>query len=173
MTEAQKSAYANSSIGNRGIDRKRSSCRASIPSTDEQRTELDGIETRAADTERQLRAARLAVEDEDKAKKTETRDEPDAEHRARVELRGRARVADFFSAALTGKAVQGASAELQAGEWVRRHPVRIVGRAERTPAGSGRRRDAGDHRGADFRDRRESGTVGPGGVLAEHRRTPS
>ena len=81
--------------------------------TDEQRSELDTIETRSADTERQLRAARLAVEDEDQKTKTEQRVEPDAEHRARIELRGRAHVGDFLSAALTGRAVQGASAELQ------------------------------------------------------------
>ena len=81
---------------------------------DAQRTELDGIERRAADTERGLRACRAAVEEEDRnATIDKSNAPPDAETRARHALRSRARVGDFLSAALTGRPVQGASAELQ------------------------------------------------------------
>ena len=111
--------------------------------TDEQRTELDAIETRAADTERQLRAARLAVEDEDTTKRTEQRDDPDAELRARIELRSRARVGDFLAAALTGRAVAGASAELQQAAGLDGIPFELWDipserRAERTEGGEQR-----------------------------------
>ena len=79
---------------------------------DAQRTEIDEIETRAADTERQLRAARLAVEDEDRQSKVEKAADPDPEMRARIELRSRAAVGRYLSAALRGRLPDGPEREL-------------------------------------------------------------
>ena len=70
--------------------------------------------TRAADTERQLRAARLAVEDEDQASKIEKAADPDPEHRAQLELRSRSRLGAYIAAALQGLPVEGAEAEFTA-----------------------------------------------------------
>ena len=85
--------------------------------TDETRAELDGIEKNTADLERQLRAAQVAVDSEDREAKDKGGDDPAKggapEQRERLELRSRARVGDFLVAALSGKAVTGASAELQ------------------------------------------------------------
>lgn len=82
--------------------------------TDETRAELDAIENRAADTERQIRAARLAVDDEEATDKTTTpADNDDPEMRERLELRGRCTVTRYLSAALRGRAPDGAEAELQ------------------------------------------------------------
>ena len=140
MTEAQK--RLRELIDRQSKDRQKAIELSRVDTlTDEQRTELDTIETRSADTERQLRAARLAVEDEDAKSKTETRDEPDAELRARVELRSRARVGDFLAAALTGKAVQGASAELQQAAGLDGIPFELWDIPERRQAPSG-----GEHR---------------------------
>ena len=81
---------------------------------DETRAELDRIETGTPDLERQLRAAAVAVEDEDRASKIEDgAAKPDAEQRERIELRGRASVGRYLAAALRGRAPDGAEAELQ------------------------------------------------------------
>ena len=109
--------------------------------TDEQRTELDTIETRAADTERQLRVARRAVEDEDAKTKTETRAEPDAEHRARVELRSKAKLTNFLTAAAQGRMVSGAEHELCAAAGVQGIPIELLD----APGAEPRQRDA-EHR---------------------------
>ena len=84
---------------------------------DEQRTELDGIEKGTADLERLLRAAQVAVDEEDREAKAKGKtgtegDEGDAEHRERLELRSRASVGGYLSAALRGRAPGGAEAEL-------------------------------------------------------------
>ena len=85
--------------------------------TTEQRAELDTIEGSTPDLERQLRAAQRAADDEE----TEQRkagekggEKPDAELRERIELRGRASLTQFVLAALGGRQVTGAEAELQA-----------------------------------------------------------
>ena len=57
--------------------------------TDEHRAELDNLEKSTADLERQLRAATVALEDEDREAETRAVDEPDAEQRERVELRSK------------------------------------------------------------------------------------
>ena len=81
---------------------------------DETRQELDRIEAGTLDLERQLRAAQVAVENEDRDSKIEAGIEaPDAEQRERIELRGRASVGRYLAAAIRGRAPDGAEAELQ------------------------------------------------------------
>ena len=90
--------------------------------TDEQRGELDGIEANTADLERLIRAATTAVEDEDRSAKDEGAkgggDQPDPEERERLELRGRASVGRYLTAALRGRAPSGAEAEFAQAEGV-------------------------------------------------------
>ena len=76
--------------------------------TDEQRSEVETLTTEYRDVETRRRAA-IVAEDAEAAKATDK--VPDAEERERLELRGKARVGDFVRAVLTGKAVDGASAE--------------------------------------------------------------
>ena len=77
--------------------------------TEEQRSEVETLTTEYGDVETRRRAA-IVSEDVEAAK--ETPGEPgDAEERERLELRGRALVSDFLTAALTGRSVPGASAE--------------------------------------------------------------
>ena len=72
MTEAQK--RLRQLLDRQSHDRQRAIELSREDSlTDETRGELDQIEARAADHERQIRAARLAVEDEDNASKVDTR----------------------------------------------------------------------------------------------------
>ena len=78
----------------------------------EQRSELDTIENGTPDLERQIRAATVAVDDEEKAAETRQANEPDAELRERRELRGRASLTEYLLARLSGRMVQGAEAEL-------------------------------------------------------------
>ena len=81
---------------------------------DETRAELDRIETGTPDLERQLRAAAVAVENEDRDSKIEDgAAKPDAEQRERIELRAKASVGRYLTAALRGRAPDGAEAELQ------------------------------------------------------------
>lgn len=80
--------------------------------SDEQRSELDGIEKGTPDLERQIRAARIAVEDADSAETVETREAPEAD-RERLELRSRCSVRRFFANAARQRS-DGAEAELQA-----------------------------------------------------------
>ena len=79
--------------------------------TDDQRSRFDELETRQADTERQLRGARLAVEADQQAD-TGTGAPVDAEMRERLELRSKARVTRFFESAMRSRHVDGAEAEL-------------------------------------------------------------
>ena len=81
--------------------------------TDEQRSELDQIERGTPDLERQIRAAQVALDDEEKEAETRTADSPDAEHRERIELRSRASLTGYLRAALEGRQVDGAEAELR------------------------------------------------------------
>ena len=83
---------------------------------DEQRSELDQIEKGTPDLERQIRAATVANEDEEKAAETT---EPDAEMRERRELRSRASLTEYLVARMQGRIVQGAEAELAAAAEVR------------------------------------------------------
>ena len=80
--------------------------------TAEQRSELDTIEKGTPDLERQIRAATVAVEDEEKSAATTKGNEPDAELRERRELRSRASLTEFLMARMQGRLVQGPEAEL-------------------------------------------------------------
>ena len=94
--------------------------------TDETRSELDTIEKSTPDLERQLRAATVAVEQEEAEQKTETRDaEPDAEMRERRELRSKARLTNYLLAAMRGQLPTGAEAELQAAAGVAQIPIEL------------------------------------------------
>ena len=85
----------------------------------EQRAELDTIEKGTPDLERQIRAAGIAVKDEEKAAETRNAIEPDAELRERRELRGRASLTEYLLARMQGRIVAGAEAELMQAAEVR------------------------------------------------------
>ena len=87
--------------------------------TTEQRAELDIIEKGTPDLERQLRAAQIAVEDEEREAETHAANEPDNEMRERVELRSKARLSNFLMNAARGRMADGAEAELQAAAGVK------------------------------------------------------
>ena len=94
--------------------------------TDETRAELDGIEAGTADLERQLRAAQVAVDEEDRSSIIDTGTPTgDAEQRERIELRSRASVGRYLSAALKGRAPDGAEAELQQAASVDGIPIEL------------------------------------------------
>ena len=94
--------------------------------TDETRAELDGIEAGTADLERQLRAAQVAVDEEDRSSIIETGTPTgDAEQRERVQLRSRVSVGRYLSAALKGRAPDGAEAELQQAASVDGIPIEL------------------------------------------------
>ena len=113
MSEAQK--RLRELVDRQSHDRQRAIELSRVDTLDDaQRTELDTVETRAADTERQLRAARLAVEAEDETSKIEKAADPDPEHRARNELRSRSRLGSYIAAALQGRQIAGAEAEFSA-----------------------------------------------------------
>ena len=78
---------------------------------DETRAEMDRIETGTPDLERQIRAAQTAADAEGEGETRTT--EPDAEARERIELRSRASLTNFLTAALSGRQVDGAEAELR------------------------------------------------------------
>ena len=82
--------------------------------TDEQRSELDTIESGTPDLERQIRAATTTLEDEEKESETVAANGPDAEKRERLELRSKASLTGYLRAALSGRQVDGAEAELRA-----------------------------------------------------------
>ena len=86
---------------------------------DEQRSELDTIERGTPDLERQLRAAGVAVEDEEAeqreaAKKGEGADLMDAEDRERADLRGKVRMSNYIVAAVEQRAAVGPEEEYNA-----------------------------------------------------------
>ena len=113
MTEAQKRL--------RALREKQSKTRQRIAElgmvdslTDEQRAEFDEIERAAPDLERQLRAATAAVETEDaEAREEAAATAPTPEQRERIQLRSRATVGRYLTAALEGRVATGAEAELQ------------------------------------------------------------
>ena len=82
--------------------------------SDETRAELDTIEQGTADLERQIRAATTALEDEQRDAKIKATDQPDAEQRERIELRSKASLGRYLTAAVRGHAVTGAEHELVA-----------------------------------------------------------
>ena len=78
---------------------------------DEQRSELDTIEKGTPDLERQIRAAVIAIEDEDKSAEVRKANEPDAELRERRELRSKASLTEYLVARMQGRVIAGAEAE--------------------------------------------------------------
>ena len=80
--------------------------------SDEQRAELDTIEKGVPDLERQIRAAMIAAEEEERKAQTTETDSPDAEKRERVALRSKASLTNFLLAAARGRIVDGPEAEL-------------------------------------------------------------
>ena len=91
--------------------------------SDEQRSELDTIEKGRPDLERQIRAATVAHEDEEKEAETRAATEPDAERRERVELRSKAQLTTYFLNAARGRMADGAESELQAAAGVSGHGI--------------------------------------------------
>ena len=82
--------------------------------SDEQRSELDQIEKGTPDLERQIRAAQIALDDEEKAAlEAANENKPDAEQRERIELRSKASLTNYLTAALSGRQVDGPEAELR------------------------------------------------------------
>ena len=84
--------------------------------TDETRAELDTIEQGIPDIERQIRAATVAVEDEEAeqhaaAKNGEDADLEDGESRERAELRKKVRLGGYITAAIEQRAAADAEAE--------------------------------------------------------------
>ena len=109
---------------------------------DEHRAELDNLEISTPDLERQLRAATVALEDEEKESETRAADNPDAEQRERIELRSKAKLTNFLLNAARGRMVDGAEAELQSAAGVSGHGVPLelwdVAQPERRSAEDGR-----------------------------------
>lgn len=93
--------------------------------SDEQRAELDTIERGTPDLERQIRAATVAVEDEERQQETRQTTEPDAELRERIELRSKAKLTEFLLARAQGRLVAGAEAELCAAAGVQGIPIEL------------------------------------------------
>ena len=93
--------------------------------TEEQRTELDTIERGTPDLERQMRAATIAVEQEETEQRQTTIEHPDGEQRERLELRSRASLTNYLLAAARGRIVDGAEAELQAAAGVQGIPLEL------------------------------------------------
>ena len=84
--------------------------------TPELRSELDAIEEGTPDLERQIRAARAAVEAEDSSVRHNANGNPgntggDPETRERLELRGKASLGRIFKAAVEGNRLEGADEE--------------------------------------------------------------
>ena len=78
--------------------------------TDEIRAEAETLQTEYADLETRHQAAIVAEESEAETRATEG---PDAEARERIELRSRASLTTYVTAALSGRQVDGAEAELR------------------------------------------------------------
>ena len=113
MTEAQKRLRELRERASK--ERQRMAELGMVDALDEEtRAELDRIETGTPDLERQLRAATVAVDTEDRDSTIETGTRTaDAEQRERIELRSRASVGRYLAAAIRGRAPDGAEAELQ------------------------------------------------------------
>ena len=81
--------------------------------TDEIRSEAETLATELKDSELRLRCALQA---EGEGEETVETDTPDAEERERLELRSKAKVGRFVRAALAGRPLEGAEAELSEAE---------------------------------------------------------
>ena len=90
--------------------------------SDEQRGELETLTKRMQEIEVELRAAIVAEGD---GEQETTREEPDAELRERIELRGKASLGKFLIAAARGRLVDGPEAELQEAAGVSGIPLEL------------------------------------------------
>ena len=90
---------------------------------DEHRAELDTIEKGTPDLERQMRAAVIALENEEREAETCAVDDPDTEQRERIELRSKAMLTTYFMNAARGRLADGAEAELQSAAGVSGHGI--------------------------------------------------
>ena len=91
--------------------------------TDEVRSEADRLTKEFGDLETRYRAAVIA-EDAEEKRALETA-EPDAEMRERLELRSKASLTGYLQAAMSGRRVDGAEAELQAAAGVNGIPLEL------------------------------------------------
>lgn len=86
--------------------------------SDEQRAELDTIERGTPDLERQIRAATVAVEDEESEQRAAgaaaRQPEGDAEDRERAELRRKVKLSGYVAAAVEQRSADGVEAEFNA-----------------------------------------------------------
>ena len=124
MTPAQK--RLRELTERRSKDRQRMAELGLLPElSDEHCEELDKIEKSTPDIERQIRAATTAVEDEENDQQTRAADNPDTELRERIALRSKASLTNFLQAALAGRQVNGAEAELAQAAGVNGIPLEI------------------------------------------------
>ena len=109
---------------------------------DEQRGELDNLEKSTPDLERQLRAATVALEDEEREVETRAVNDSDTERRERVELRSKAMLTNYLMNAARGRLADGAESELQAAAGVSGHGIPLelwdVAQPDRRGAEDGR-----------------------------------
>ena len=124
MTEAQKRLRELRDRQSRERQRMAELSRAD-GLTDETRAEFDRLEQGTPDMERQIRAATLAVEQEDADSRVETRNGETPEERERLELRSRASLGNYLVAAMRGRAPNGAEAELQQAAGVDGIPIEL------------------------------------------------
>ena len=94
--------------------------------SDEQTAELDKLSAEFRTGEKQLRAAILTEEQTQAAAEAQAdAGDGDREVRARLELRSKARLGNYLAAALSGRAVEGAEAELAAAAGVSGIPLEL------------------------------------------------
>ena len=93
--------------------------------SDEQRSALDTIEKGTPDLERQIRAATVALEQEEADAEPRAVENPDTEQRERIELRSKASLTGYLRAALEGRQVDGAEAELRSAAGVSGIPLEL------------------------------------------------
>ena len=110
--------------------------------TDETRAELDQIEKATPDLERQIRAASVALETDEREAETRAATAPDAEQRERIELRSKAMLTNYLMNAARGRMADGAEAELQSAAGISGHGIPLelwdVAHPERRSAEDGR-----------------------------------
>ena len=108
--------------------------------TDETRAELDEIEKGTADLERQLRAATIAVENEEREQRAAgavaRQPEGDAETRERNELRSKVKFGSYIAAAIEQRSADGAEAEYNAALGIagNRFPLELLAPPEQRAA---------------------------------------
>ena len=108
--------------------------------TDETRAELDKIEGGTADLERQLRAAQVAVDDEEAEQRAAgakaRQPEGDAEDRERAELRRKVNMGRYIGAAVEQRSADGAEAEFNAAVGIagNRFPLELLAPPEQRAA---------------------------------------